>query len=344
MKFWICFLATVLLTTSYAEESSRAEMLDHFAGAWTTQAITCVAKLDVATHIGDKNVSIQQLAHECNCNEQKLFRIMRMLASKGIFQEFEEGLFGNTKTSQFLRTDHPSSMRQLAIWYGEEMYQALSSLYEGVKANSTPFEIAYGSSVFAYMKQHPDMQKRFLQSMQEKATIAISSCCEAYDFSQFNTIYDIGGGNGAFIQAITTRHPSVNGTLFELAAVANQLPPSPSYTTLEGDFFQEVPSGADCYILKSVLHDWDDEKASQILKNCYQAMEPSATVIIIEPVVKGANRQDYAKQLDILMLAVTGGRERSETEMNQLLENSGFTIETILDTSTEYKMIITHKS
>lgn len=185
--------------------------------------------------------------------------------------------------------------------------------------------------------------------MKEKSTAVIKSALSSYNFGRFESIYDIGGGYGQFMSAILAQNLNANGMVFDVPEVIDSIPKrnpqivSSRCQLCAGDFFTSVPKGGNAYLLKSVLHDWDDTKAEQILKNCYQAMDSSSRLLIVEVVLLPKDQSVYANCMDVLMLAITGGKERTLASFEQMLDNSGFNLERVYSTSTEFSILEARK-
>jgi hypothetical protein len=181
--------------------------------------------------------------------------------------------------------------------------------------------------------------------MKEKSGLVISSCLNAFDFSRFKSFYDIGGGMGQFLSALMKAFPSSSGILFELPEVIEAAKSLVKKEALiSGNFFQSVPAGGDAYLLKSVLHDWSDDDCLKILQNCREAMNDSASLVIVEPIVSSGIEREYAKAMDVYMMMITGGRERSQKDFQTLLEHAGFKILSITPTETEFSIIEAKKN
>jgi SAM-dependent methyltransferase len=267
-----------------------------------------------------------------------LYRLLRALASVGVFHEGEDHLFSQTALSELLRTNAKPSLRNMAMmlidgWHNRNW----SSLDWAVETGRPAAEKALGMSVFEYLSGHPEEAVNFNNAMTDLSQSDGPVVVASYDFSRFEHIVDVGGGVGALLAAILASAPNLRGTLLEMRHVIEQAKKGPILASFasrcdfaEGSFFETIPKGADAYILKHVIHDWDDERSAQILSNCRQAMRPSGTLLVIDRVVGPPNQPDQAKFLDLEMMVNAGGLERSEPEWHRLFATSGFRLERII--------------
>lgn len=339
-------LLALLLTTSllFCVKAPREKILSLVGGEWLAKSVYTAAELDIASHLQQGPKNIEELALLTKSNTENLYRLMRLLSSVGVFHEDENRIFSNTATSELLAKDHPQSLRSLTLFYSQEMSKSFDHLTHCIKEGKPAFDLAFHQPVFTYFRHHPQASCSFNAAMKEKSQAVIASCLEVFDFGQFRSVYDIGGGMGHFVAALLEAYPTMHGTLYELPDVISSSRSSlrhlePRCSLVPGDFFQTIPKNGDVYLLKSVLHDWSDEKALKILRNCHDAMKNNAKLVIVEPVMRSPNQKDRAKLMDVFMMAVTGGKERSEQEFNNILSQAGFTIESITATETEFYVI-----
>jgi hypothetical protein len=268
-----------------------------------------------------------------------------MLVSFGIFEEISPHVFSNTDISRLLIKSNPDSLHALSLFYGEDIHKAWTEILSSVQTGVPAFELSLRQPVFTYFKNHPERASLFQEAMKEKSRAVIKSALSNYDFGQFNSICDVGAGYGQFIQALLQKHQNLSGIVFDLPEVIEKIKTQHPHIEsdrchlIAGDFFNTIPEGQDAYILKSVIHDWNDEQAELILRNCFKAMRPDSRLLIVEIVLQSGHHQSYANCMDFLMLAITGGKERHLSTMSRLLENSGFTIEKIYPTSTEFSIL-----
>lgn len=261
---------------------------------------------------------------------------MKSLASIGFFYEDENRVFSITPMGEMLQKDkmQPIVLMFLSEWHN----QAWERLFHSVKTGSIAFETAFGKSCFEWFKENPKEGDVFNKANQTKARASHTTITEVYDFSHFKSIADIGGGYGGLLYHILNVFPNISGIVADLAYMKEKVESQISDNDLcercdfiECNFFERIPDGYDCYILSNILHDWDDDKCEIILKNCYNAMDLNKRVIIIESIIPDRNEFSIAKLLDIEVLVMGGGKERTEKEYRRLLNKSGFKLSKIFD-------------
>jgi hypothetical protein len=250
-----------------------ATLLQMMTGYWISQALYVAAKLGVADLRAEGARPVEALAAATPTDAPSLQRVLRALASVGVFSEARPGTFALTPLAALLRTGTPDSMRALAIMYAEEQYRAWGDILHSVQTGETGFEKQFGMSYFAYLAQHPEADRVFNEAMTGYTTQLVSAVVDAYDFSPFKTVVDVGGSYGTLLAAILRSHPAARGILFDqphvIAAVGEQLAGAgvaERCTTVGGDFFVEVPAGGDAYVLAQILHDWNDKRSVVILR------------------------------------------------------------------------------
>jgi len=327
---------------------ARKQLLDLIAGEWIAKSIYAATELDIATILAKGPMSIHELAIIAECNEEHLYRLLHMLSSNGIFSENDNCVFSNTEVSHLLSKEYPFSLHDLVHFYGQEMSQSWNLTTECIKQGRPAFDLTFEMPVFAYFKSHPEAAQIFNAAMKEKSKMVIDSLLHSYDFGRFRSICDIGGGCGHFLSAIFVKYPNMKGILFELSDVIASSddvlrPFEKRCSRIAGNFFQNIPVQADAYLLKSVLHDWNDQDAIKILKNCHQAMPDGSSLLIVEPIVSDSNKKEMAKVMDVYMMIITGGKERTRQEFEHLLEKSGFRLDAIISTETEFSFMIASK-
>jgi hypothetical protein len=261
-----------------------------------------------------------------------LHRLLRGLVALGLCEELADGSFHLTPLGDKLRSDSPGSEYSEAILNGEEYITAWTHLFHSVMTGETAFDHVFGESPWEHRQKNPQINERFNLWLERGAAAAGEELASAYDFSRHQRIADIGGGQGALITSILKFHPSLRGILFDqshVVAAARARFESGGVASrcqiIEGDFFVSIPMDADVFILKSVLHDWNDTKCSQILQNCRQSLKPGQTLLVLEKIMPlYASERPSTIMSDLHMLAVTGGKERTETEYRTLLSATGF--------------------
>src|SRR5262245_26530387 len=296
-----------------------------------SQALHVAAKLAVFDALRDGPKTVREVAQATGSQELPLRRLLRFLTAIDVVTEDEKGLFSSTTLGELLRSDHPQSVRPIAVMYGEPFYWwAWGDLYETVKTGKPAFERVHGQPFFEYLAQSPEEGAIFNAGMTGYSNIDVPAILDAYDFSGLGRIVDLAGGHGALLKGILERYPDSRGVLCDLPSViadATELQRSEVATRCElvaADFFKSAPAGGDAYILKRVLHDWSDDEAVHILKNCRRAIAAEGKVLVIEQVVKPSNQPDPAKWMDLNMLTLLTGRERTEAEFEELYARAGF--------------------
>ena len=304
-------------------------------GALAVQAVHAGANFALADLVASGPKSIEQLAAATHTHPSSLGRVLRALTSLGIFVEDNEGRYRQTALSDTLRSDHPESIRPFAMMLGSHfVWTPSGALEETVRTGQPAFERIYGSPFFEYLAGHSDDAAVFNAAMSSSPRY-LAAIVEAYDFSKFRRIVDVGGGHGLLLATILSANPHLRGVLYDLPSVVagastlRQEAISERYEVIGGDFFEEVPAGADAYVLKGIIHDWNDHAALKILKNCRQAIPPNGTLLLVETVLSQAT--DPASALmDMLMMVLTSGRERTESEFRSLLQEAAFSMTRVI--------------
>jgi hypothetical protein len=305
-----------------------------------SQAIHVSAKLGLADLLKGKASSCDSLARATGTHAPSLYRLLRLLASEGIFRELPGRCFALTPSAELLRDDIPNSLRPIALMEGGTwIWQSWSELLHSVRTGRPGFARVHGAAFFDYLIQHPREAAIFNRAMASQTTEAVEAVIEAVDLSGIGTLVDIGGGRGTLLIAALRAYSRMQGVLFDLPAVieeARTLIESAdvaSRCVLEtGDFFEYVPSGGDAYLLKFIIHDWDDEPAMEILRSCRRAMAAGGRLLLVEMVIPPGGQPHYAKFLDLNMLVLLAGKERTESEYRDLLAAAGFTLTKVTPT------------
>lgn len=328
------------------QPSPQEQLSRLISGYWLSQAVYVAAKLQIADRLADGPQTAEQLAADTGADAGALYRVLRALASVGVFAEEAAASFRLTPLAELLRSDVPQSLCAMAVMMGEEHYHAWGDLLFSVETGQTAFDRIYGKPVFEFLSQEPEKAALFdaaMVSIHGRETPAIA---EAYDFSRFGTVADVGGGNGSLLCGVLERHRQVRGILYDLPHVverANSRVQSAGLTDrvhlIAGDFFAEIPPGADAYMLRHIIHDWDDERAIQILQNIHRALREDGRLLVIESVIAPGNAPDFAKLLDLTMMVIPGGRERTEDEYRRLLGKAGFQLARIVPTASSVSVI-----
>jgi O-methyltransferase len=307
-------------------------------GAIAVQSIHVAAKLALADLLAGGPKTVVELAEVTKTDGVALGRLLRALSSLGIFAEDAPGGYRQTPLSDTLRSDHPQSIRRWAMMLGARfVWEPCGELHEAIRTGRPAFELVYGAPFFKYLAEHTDDAAVFNAAMSSLPAY-IAAFVEAYDFSRFERIVDVGGGHGAKLLAILSANPRLRGVLYDLPAVvegalaAQRGAVGDRCAIVGGDFFEGVPVGADAYLLSGIIHDWDDESAVKILRNCRRAIRPDGRLLLVETVLTPSSDPSRAL-MDVLMMVLTGGRERTEAEFGSLLREAGFSLTRVIPTA-----------
>ena len=323
-----------------SEVTPQETMLNLIGGFWIARSIYLAAQIGVADAVDDQPKTIAQLAAETNTEPRSLYRLLRALASVGIFSEVSDQCFALTPLAATLKSDSPGSMRYAALaQLGDDHSLGWSNGLHSLKTGEVAFNAAAGMPVWEYYAQHPEAGQVFSQSMTNMGNPISQAVAATYDFSQFKTIVDVGGAQGSLISAIVQSYPHLKGILFDLPEIIANVSVDDNIQPIVGNFFESVPSGGDAYLMRWIIHDWDDEKSSMILKNCHQAMPDHSKLLLVESIIPPGNEPAPAKFVDLIMLLMTGGRERTEAEYRSLLRSSGFELTQVIPTPSMFSII-----
>lgn len=323
-------------------ECAPAERVMQLAGGYViSSALNAAIRLNIAETLAEEEMSIASLARKVNVEEDALFRVMRMLTSLKVFAQVRPRVFSNNEVSNTLRSDAPNSQRPSVEFITDPFhFKIFADMVPTIQTGRTAVELVTGGKAFEALENDVDEQRRFNDAMTNMAGRAAPAILEAYDFSGIETLVDVAGGHGVLLTSILQKHQQLKGVLFDLPHViegaANRIAElnlTRRCSTVAGDFFQSVPS-ADAYIMRHIIHDWDDEHALLILKNCHQAMAKTGArkLLVVEMILPTANEPHPSLFLDIEMLMFPGGRERTEQEYAALLERAGFRLTRVIPT------------
>ena len=315
-------------------------LLQQALSFWISRAICVVARLGIADLLKEGPLDTETLAAAAGVDAPSLYRVLRTLASVGIFAEGKDGRFGLTPQAGPLRRDASDSIRDYILLVGEEWYSGPSEhLLHSVQTGRPAFERVHGADFFTFLARDPTAAAVFDAAMTSRSIQENDAITAAWDFSGFRTIVDVGGGYGSLLAAILRANPGLRGVLFDrpqaVAEAQQQLEAAGlrgRCDVVAGDFFVSVPGGGDGYILKRVIHDWDDERAATILRNCRRAMPEHGRLLVIELVLPPGNDPSLGKLFDLLMLVDLGGRERTEADYRTLLAGAGFELTAVTPT------------
>lgn len=325
----------------------EAILMQMLFGAQMQRSICVAAKLGIADLLAERSQTAAELAAKAEVNAPSLYRLLRTLASIGIFAETPDRKFELTPIAALLRSDVPNSMRDFVTLMGEDwIWQAWGELIYSIQTGGVAHEKVQGMSSFEFYEKNKEAGKVFNRAMTNFTLAVIPALVEAYDFSGIGKLVDIAGGHGLLLSGILNANPQTRGILFDLPFVIEGAPElleregvRNRVELVSGDFFQSVPAGADAYLMKHIIHDWDDQSSIKILRNIHSAMNKDGRVLIVEMVVPEGNEQHPSKALDILMLVIEGGKERTKDEYRKLLELSGFSLARVIPTKSPYSVI-----
>jgi hypothetical protein len=303
-------------------------------GYQVTQAIHVAAILGIADLLRDGPRDSDALAAQTATHAPSLHRVLRALASVGVLHEDDDGSFALTAVGDCLRSDAPEPVGGWAAYVGGPVHwQAWGNLLHGVRTGENAFRAVHGADVWGYREQHPQESAIFDAAMTAIMLRANRHVLAAYDFGRFATVVDVGGGRGAFLSAILEANPGMRGILFDQPHVVESAVVGERCEVVAGSFFEAVPAGADAYVLKAVLHDWEGEDAVRILRRCRAAIPDHGVVLIVERDLGPANEDADAKFSDLNMMVGPGGRERTREEFATLLAEGGFVLESTTRTA-----------
>jgi hypothetical protein len=329
------------------EEAPAPTLMRLLAGAQVSQAIHVAATLGVADLLSAGPRASDELAAETGAHAGSLYRLLRALAAVGVLHEDEQRRFALTPVGELLRPDVPGSLHGWAAFVGRPYIRAAwSELEHSIRTGETAFRHVHGTDVWSYRAEHPGESEIFDRAMESLTGSLNRALLDAYDFGRFETVVDVGGGNGALLSALLGAYPAMRGILFDqqhvvanarstldAAGVADRC------TVVAGSFFEEVPAGGDAYAMKSILHDWDDPEAGAILRVCRGAMADGARLLLVERVVGAANEDPRTKFSDLNMLVAPGGRERTIEEWGALLASADFRLDDATPTASGFFVV-----
>jgi O-methyltransferase domain/Dimerisation domain len=337
--------------TASADIPPSVAMLRMIAGFRVSRAIFIAAKLGLADLLKDGPKTSEALAEVTKTHAPSLYRVMRALASVGIFAEDQQGRFALTPSAATLQSDVPGSLRGWAILVlGDEDYQAWGDLMHTVRTGKTAFNHVFGMGIFQYESQHAEHAKIFDAAMANLVGVYNSAVLADYPFSTINRLVDIGGGDGSLIVAILRANPTMTGVLFDLPHVTEKAKQRIAEAGLEsrceivsGDAFASLPGGGDAYLLSRVINSFDNQRAIAILQNCRRVITQSSKLLLVERVLPDRVEHSIVAQgpvlSDLNMMVISGGRERTGAEHRALLEAAGFILTKIIPTQSEVSVI-----
>jgi len=322
------------------------QMVQLLSGFQVSQALYVAAKVGVADRLVDGPMTVDHLAANLECDPLALSRLLRTLASLGVFTEVEAGTYGLTPLGATLVSGGDGSMRDLALMWMETHYEPFAGLLDTVRSGRCAATTHYGQPFFSWLADQPEQVDRFSRAMANLTNGIKAGAIAAYTFPDSAHMVDVGGADGALLAKVLASAPHATGIVFDLPhVVAEAAPTLKSYglgdrlTSAGGDFFEAVPSGADVYLLSMVLHDWNDRDAIRLLANIRDAAAPGARVVALELVMPAGDQPHMAKMIDLTMLGMLNGRERTDAEMTTLFERAGLIYDRVVPTPTPISII-----
>jgi hypothetical protein len=323
-------------------------LMDYVSSFWVGRAIGVVTELNIPDILQDGPKNIKELARITQTHEPFLYRLMRTLSGHGLFKEDKNKTFSLTRLGACMTENGNRSVKYFILHHNSESnWKQYGEMLHCVKTGEHAAKKLYGMEPFEYLEKHPEKNQIFNRYMTSTSEMSSLFMLNYYPFTSFKTIVDVGGGHGFFLSCIIYKHEDIHGIIFDLPHVVSgakkyieKFDLGSRYSIAEGNFFESVPENADAYLLKNVIHDWDDEKSMIILKNIHTAMKQNGKLICIESVLNEDNKPSFGKNLDIEMLVGTnGGRERTLAEYKDLYNKAGFKLTGVYHTPTPFSFI-----
>ena len=324
----------------------HVQVMQMATGHWVSSVVYAAAEIGIADHLTEPK-SASELAPSLGLHAPTLHRLMRTLASIGLLTERDEQRFALTPLGAALKSDAPGSARAtVRTLAGPLMTRPFEHIVSCVQTGETGFVTAFGVPVFGYLSTRPTEAAMFSETMVGIHGTEPPAVAAAYDFSTFDTVVDVGGATGNMLASILTKHAKPRGILFDQPHVVGEAPAllrargvEARVTVQAGSFFESVPAGGDAYVLSHIIHDWSEEQCLTILGNCRKAMKPTARLLIVEMVLPPGDTPHLGKMLDMVMLVVPGGRERTEAEYAPLLAKAGFRLTRVVPTESAVSVV-----
>ena len=324
-------------------------VLGLISGYWLSQCVRVAARLGVADAVARRPLTPEALAHQLGAHAPALRRVLRALASTGVFAEDARGRFRLTPAAKVLQRDAPGSLRDFACMMVDDYnWQAWAALDRAVVNGALPFDQVHGEPIFDYLAKHPEDEALFAASMASISGAENAAIARAYPFGKLHTLVDVGGAHGHLLATILRRHRKLRGILYDqpqvvAAAASSGFLSAPDlagrHELVGGSFFDRVPAGADAYLMKYILHDWDDAKCLGILGHCRDAMTADGRVLVVDHVIPQGNSADWAKLLDIMMMVGPGGQERTREEFRALFARVGLRLARVIPTKSPLSIL-----
>lgn len=322
-------------------------VLELLTGAWTAQAIYVAVKLGIPDELAKGPLPADEVARRVGADRDAVYRLMRALASRGVLRHRRNHTFKLTSIGKALRTGTPGSVRDYALFLGHPLrWEDWGNLLYSVQTGRPSVDMLRGMGFVEYVDTDSDLAEAFNNAMTAGSEYAIYSVLAAYDFSGFRKIIDVGGGHGRLLSMILAKANTARGMLYDLPAVIDGAGPELTKAgvaerceVLGGSFFDSVPEGGDAYLMKAILHDWDDDAALKILNNIRSAIAPAGKLLLLESVLPERSSSDIGLLIDLEMLVAVGGRERTHAEWVNLLSRAGFRLNRVVHTATPVSIV-----
>lgn len=323
------------------QERLVPQIMQMITGGWTAGAIAVFASIGAADELAGGKASAEALAKKLSLHERSLYRLLRFIASIGLVRELPGKTFELTEAGNLLRKDVPGNLRDVAIFFvSSHAQRPWEEAEHSIRTGKPSFDRMYGASAWDWYASHPAESRVFQNAMTALAGTLHKAAVQAYDFSGIGTIMDLGGGHGHLLAQILAKHPSMKGILLDLpnvvkdaGATFSRLGVADRARAVGGSFFEKLPEGADAHIMAHIIHDWDDEHCVKILSNCRAAIAPGGRLLVVDAVLTGPNEPDFAKLLDLEMLLVPAGQERTGAEFEALFARGGWKLTRIVPTA-----------
>ena len=324
------------------------QILQLLLGKFISRSLTAVADLSIADALHQGPQSVDDLAKKTETNADALYRVLRALAAVNVFRELPGRKFENNPLSDTLRADSEHSTRAMVRWINDPAgWRPWGRLDYSIKTGQPATEEVLDKDVFSWLQENPSSLEKFQDAMTGFSAMTAHAVAEAYDFSDIEKLVDVGGGHGMLLGTILNKYNGISGVLFDRPEVTSQAQPvltklgvADKVEVVPGDFFEGVSAGADAYILKFIIHDWDDERSAQILGNCRKAMKPGGKVLVVDTVLNDSPEATFSKLLDLEMLVMTpGGRERTEADFAALFDKCGLKLSRIVPTESPVSVV-----
>lgn len=341
LRSWLMALGRGMFPPDYV-------VMETAAGFWVAKAMGVAVKLELADILSQGPLSVDELARRTNTHAPSLLRLLRALSAHGIFRHVKDNVYANTRLSDALREEQHSMKYFIGAHLGDNNWRFLGDLEHAVKTGTNAIVHQTGQEPFDFLSGNPAESGLFDRAMSDSIELSLPLFLAAFDFGRYERIADIGGGQGKLLASILSRYPKVKGLVFDqphlaeqAAAVFQQFGVQDRLQFRPGSFFEQVPEGASLYLMKNILHDWDDPTCIDILSRVKRVMPAGARLLIIEALIRDDNKPAFGKLLDLQMLiGTTGGRERTPGEFRQLLQSAGLTLCRIIDTATPFSFIL----